>query len=217
MFVEKENNKIIVAGIGTDVGKTVISAILTEAFGCTYWKPVQAGDLHYSDSMKIREYCSPEITILPEKYRLNTPASPHLAAGIDGVEIQLEDIKIPETEDKLLIEGAGGLMVPLNNKGDLYIDWIRQTKLPVVLVSGNYLGSINHTILSLEVLKSSGIEVSTIVFNGDSVPSSEEAILQRFPVKKVIRIPRADDNDLPRFVKMQARILTESGIDIFSR
>lgn len=191
-----------IAGIGTDVGKTVVSAILAETLSASYWKPVQAGDLHHSDSMKVRTYCSDKVTVLSERFLLNTPASPHLAAQIDGVHIQLTDFQIPVVDGNLIIETAGGLMVPLNEEGDLYIDLLKQWKLPVIIVSRHYLGSINHTLLSLEMLKQSGLEVEAIVFVGEKNEASESVILKRFPIEKVIHIPLTETVD-SHFVSSQ--------------
>ena len=184
-------NKLFITGIGTDVGKTVVSAILCKAGSASYWKPVQAGDLDYGDSDKVRDLSG--AAILPEKFRLKTPASPHLAARLDGITIGLDDLVLPETNDKLLVEGAGGLMVPLNDEGLLYIDVLEHWKIPVALVSRHYLGSINHTLLSLEMLQNRGIEVKILVFVGDENPATESAILKRFPVKNVIRIAETSE------------------------
>lgn len=193
-----------IAGIGTDIGKTVASAVLAEALSATYWKPVQAGDLHHTDSMKVRSWCSEKVTVLPERFRLNTPASPHLSARLDGVSIQASDFTVPQTEGNLLIEGAGGLMVPLNDNGLLYIDLVKAWNFPVILVSRHYLGSINHTLLSLELLKQSGIEVHALVFTGTPNPESEAAIRERFPVKNSIHIPQAETLDAD-FIRAQAK------------
>lgn len=171
------NQKYIVAGIGTEVGKTVISAILVEKLQADYWKPIQAGDLHYTDTHKVQEWVSNTKSVFhPEQYRLQTPMSPHGAADIDGVNIQLEDFQIPETANKLIIELAGGLMVPFNQEA-LNIDLLEQWKLPVILVSRYYLGSINHTLLSIDALKSRKIPIKGIIFNGTEVPTTKEIIL----------------------------------------
>ena len=169
--------KYFVTGIDTEIGKTVISAILTEALQADYWKPIQSGDLDNSDSHKIERLISNTKThIYPEAYRLKTPASPHYAAELDNITIDLEDIKLPKTDNHLVVEGAGGLMVPLNRK-DLMIDLIAKLRLPVILVSKNYLGSINHTLLSIEMLRSRNIALKGIIFNGKKTPSTEEIIL----------------------------------------
>lgn len=192
-----------ITGIGTDVGKTVVSAILSEALEATYWKPVQAGDLHFSDTLKIKAYCSEKVSFLPERYRLNTPASPHYAAKLDGIEIQLSDFELPKVDGNLLVEGAGGLLVPINEKGLLYIDLIQHFNLPIILVSRHYLGSINHTLLSLEALKNRNIQVEIIVFVGDENIATESIILSHYPIQKVIRIPLADEVNR-EFVRKQA-------------
>ena len=169
--------RIFVTGIGTDVGKTVVSAILTEALEADYWKPVQAGDLSNSDSIKVKNLISNKRTIIhPETYQLTQPMSPHAAAEIDNIEIDLTTIKIPKTNNNLIIEGAGGLMVPLNKK-DLVIDLIKKLTIEVVIVSQNYLGSINHTLLSLESLKVRKLNVLGIIFNGEENKETEKYIL----------------------------------------
>jgi dethiobiotin synthetase len=169
--------KIFITGIGTDVGKTVVSAILTEALEADYWKPIQAGDLDNSDSIKVQNLISNENTVIhSEGIKLNSPMSPHAAAEIDNVEIKLSDFKLPETNNNLVVEGAGGLMVPLNDK-DLIIDLIKELEIEVVLVSQNYLGSINHTILSIDALKNRGIKVLGIIFNGEENSETEKYIL----------------------------------------
>jgi len=179
---------IFVTGIGTDVGKTVVSAILTEALEADYWKPVQAGDLDNSDSIKIQKLISNKKTkIHLEGIKLTQPMSPHAAAEIDDVLINLNDFVVPKTDNNLVIEGAGGLMVPLNNK-DLIIDLIQFFNADVVLVSQNYLGSINHTILSLEVLKSKGIKVLGLIFNGEENIETEKYILNYSGLKCLGRV-----------------------------
>jgi len=169
--------KIVVTGIGTDVGKTVVSAILTEALEADYWKPVQAGDLENSDAIKVENLITNAKTVIhPDGIQLSKPMSPHAAAKIDAIEIKLADFKIPQTENNLIIEGAGGLMVPLNDK-DLIIDLIQALAAEVILVSQNYLGSINHTLLSLESLKVRKLKVLGIIFNGEENRETEKYIL----------------------------------------
>ena len=195
-----------VTGIGTDVGKTVVSAILSEALLATYWKPVQAGDLDFSDTLKIKTYCSEKVSFLQERYRLNTPASPHYAAKLDGIEIELSDFELPKVDGNLLVEGAGGLLVPINEKGLLYIDLIQHFNLPIILVSRHYLGSINHTLLSLEALKNRNLQVEIIVFVGDENPATESIILSHYPIQKVIHIPLSVEVN-GEFVRNQAKII----------
>lgn len=181
------NKKYIVTGIGTDIGKTVVSAILAEALNAFYWKPIQAGDLENSDSIKVKSLCSKEITIVPEAYRLSKAMSPHAAANID--EIKIEKIKIPNLKGNLIIEGAGGLMVPLNNDGLLYIDLIEEWKLPIILVSKHYIGSINHTLMTAEILKNKKIQVEGIIFVGNENIPTESIILKQTKLKYITRIP----------------------------
>ena len=169
--------QFIVAGIGTEVGKTVVSAVLVEALKADYWKPIQSGSLTDSDTETVRRLVGNPVTRFhPEAYRLTQPLSPHAAAELDGVRIELDGIKAPQTDNTLVIELAGGLMVPLNDH-DLTIDWVAQSGLPVVLVSHNYLGSINHTLLSVEACRNRRIPILGIIFNGPAVPATETFVL----------------------------------------
>jgi len=169
--------QVVVAGIGTGVGKTVISAILTEAMEADYWKPIQAGDLENSDTLMVQNLVSNKKSVFhPERYRLKSPMSPHAAAKRDAVEIKLNDLILPTTKNALIIELAGGLMVPLNDE-ILNIDLLKKWKTPVIVVSKNYLGSINHTLLSNELLKTRQVPVLGIIFNGEQNNDSEEFIL----------------------------------------
>ena len=166
-----------VTGISTEVGKTITSAILVEALGADYWKPVQAGDLQASDSHRLATLIDTDRSLIhPNSYALKTPMSPHAAAALDGLQIDLDRIVPPKTDGHLVIEGAGGLMVPLNDT-DTIFDLIRPD-YKVVLVSRHYLGSINHTLLSVEKLRQKGISPG-IVFSGDPHPSTEEIILKK--------------------------------------
>lgn len=184
-------SKYIISGIGTEVGKTVVSAIVSEALRANYWKPVQAGDLEFSDSMKIDAWTE-NVKVLGERYRLKTPMSPHAAADIDGIEMQAHDFEIPDV-DPLVIEGAGGLMVPLNQSGLTYLDVFEKWNLPVILVSRHYLGSINHTLMSVELLKQRNIPIKGIVFVGDEHPTTESIILKTTGVPMLVRIPMAEE------------------------
>lgn len=168
---------LFVAGIGTDVGKTVVAAILTEALRADYWKPIQAGNLSYTDTDTVRDLISNLQTVFhPEAYRLQLPASPHQAAAAENICLQPEKICVPRTTRPLIIEGAGGLLVPLTNQF-LIIDLIAQLASEVVLVSRNYLGSINHTLLSVECLQRRHIPIAGLVFNGEPAPATEDFIL----------------------------------------
>ena len=166
-----------ISGIGTEVGKTVASAYLQLALDADYWKPVQAGDLDFSDTDRVHSYTGlPRERYHRERYRLNTPASPHYAARRDGVDISLFDFELPDSSGRpLLVEGAGGLLVPLNEQ-DCMIDLASRLRLPVILVSRHYLGSINHTLLSLEVLRQRGMKVAGVIFSGGQNPESARII-----------------------------------------
>lgn len=179
--------KLFITGIGTDVGKTIASAIVTQALEADYWKPIQAGDLDNSDSHKVKSKISnPKSQIFENSYKFNTPASPHFAAAIDGITIDLKQIKEPATTNHLVIEGAGGILVPLNNQ-DCIIDLI-QKDYKVLLVSRHYLGSINHTLLTFEALKNRNIPLAGIIFSGDENKASEEIILAKTKAKFIGRI-----------------------------
>jgi len=170
-----------VTAIGTDSGKTLVSAILCKALNADYWKPVQAGFPRDADTIK---GLIPDYTIHPESYLLNTPASPHAAAKIDGIEISLEKILLPKTNNSLIIEGAGGCLVPLNDK-DFVIDIAQKFNAPIILVANLYLGSINHTLLTVELLKQRKLSVAGIIFNGKSNPESERIILKHSGYKTI--------------------------------
>ena len=170
-------NRIFVTGISTEVGKTVAAAVLVEALQADYWKPVQAGDLGYSDSDRVRDMISNTRTVIhPNAYALKTPMSPHAAAEIDGIRIDTERIVPPDTGNHLVIEGAGGLMVPLNET-EAIIDLIRP-EYKVVLVSRQYLGSINHTLLSIKALESVGV-TPYLLYSGEETPTTESIIASR--------------------------------------
>lgn len=189
-------------GISTGVGKTFASAIVVESLQADYWKPVQAGDLHQSDSREVARLISNSQTkIFEEGYKLNTPASPHLSAEIDGVQIDVSRLTKRKRSDLLVIEGAGGILVPLTNDRTM-IDLIRPDH-KVIVVSQHYLGSINHTMLTLMALMNR-IKISDIgiIFNGDSTPSTESYIL-RTGVFNIGRID-ADVNVTPETVSKYA-------------
>jgi len=187
--------KLFITGISTDVGKTIASAIITEALEADYWKPVQAGDLDNSDSHKIQNYISNEKSVIHENsYKLNTPASPHLAAELDGITIDLKNIIEPKTKNHLVVEGAGGVLVPLNSS-DFVIDLV-QSDYKIIIVSRHYLGSINHTLLTIEAIKNRGFTIAGIIFNGNENKATESLILNYSKLKFIGRI-----NDEPYFDK----------------
>jgi dethiobiotin synthetase len=183
--------KIFVTAIGTGCGKTISSAILCEALKADYWKPVQSG-LEDVDSEQVKQLVSNTETIFhPERYRLHTPVSPHAAAEIDKLEIKLSDFSLPNTNNQnLIIEGAGGVLVPLNYKQEYVIDLAQKFDSEIILVSNLYLGSINHTLLSIQELKRRNLFIKGIIFNGESNPASEKVILQDSGIKCLLRIEK---------------------------
>ncbi len=181
---------LIVAGIHTGIGKTVCSAVLCQALGYDYWKPVQAGDLDNSDSIFIQQNVSnPRCIIHPERHRLTIPASPHYAAMQAGLEIKLTDFTIPQTNNHLLIETAGGIMSPFA-LNFFNIDLVQQFNLPVVLVSNTYLGSINHTLLTVNALQQRNLTIAGLVFNGEIVESTKQFILIQTQLPLLFTIPQ---------------------------
>jgi dethiobiotin synthetase len=179
--------KLFITGIGTDVGKTIASAIVTQALEADYWKPIQAGDIDNSDSHKIKSKVNNNTSkVYPNAYCLNTPASPHYAAEIDGITIDIKKIIAPKTENHLVVEGAGGILVPLNDT-DCIVDLI-QPDYKVIVVSRHYLGSINHTLMTFEVLQSRNIAVAGIIFSGDENKATEDIILSKTKANFIGRI-----------------------------
>jgi len=204
IFVNKKSMKLFITGISTDVGKTIASAIIAEALEADYWKPIQAGDLENSDSHKIRCFLSNEKTVIhSNSYALNAAVSPHLAAELDGITIDLKKIVEPKTDNHLVVEGAGGVFVPLNEK-DCVIDLI-QPDYKVIVVSRHYLGSINHTLLTIEALQNRKITIAGIIFSGEENKSSEAIILNKTGVKCIGRIeqePYFDQNVIKEYADL---------------
>lgn len=188
--------RLFVTGIGTDVGKTVASAILVEALQADYWKPIQAGDLSHSDTHKVRARVSNAQSVFhPNAFALHTPASPHWAADIDGVQLTAADIHEPLTDNALVIEGAGGVLVPINDT-ETILDLI-QPHYQVVVVSRHYLGSINHTLLTVQALQQAGKNILGLIFSGAEHPSTERIILSKTQLPMLGRIdeePYFDQN-----------------------
>jgi dethiobiotin synthetase len=175
-----------VTAIDTDSGKTLISAILCEALGYDYWKPIQAGQPKDSEMIK---QLTPNTVIHPESYLLKTPASPHAAAKIDDLIIESEKIVLPTTQKSLIIEGAGGCLVPLNNS-DFVIDLVPKFNAKIILVADLYLGSINHTLLTVKLLQARKYAVKGIIFNGLSNPESEQIILHHSQYPCLLRVTK---------------------------
>lgn len=190
METQNSGQKLLfVTGIGTEVGKTVCSAVLTKYFEAEYWKPVQSGDLDYSDTMKVKDWVGEHTVCHPERYRFKLAASPHQSAREEGILIDLNEFQIPKTQNHLIIEGAGGLMVPLNDK-EFIIDLIEKLNVPAALVVKNYLGCINHTLLSVLVLNQKKIKLNYLILNGNFPPDTERVICENIPPEtEIIRIP----------------------------
>ena len=181
---------VIVTGTDTGIGKTVFSAGLTRALGATYWKPVQSGLDEATDSETVARLSGRPV--LPEAYRLQLPASPHLSAEAEGVEIDIGRLTPPPVEGPLVIEGAGGLMVPLTRQ-HLFLDVIAAWQAPVVLVARTSLGTINHSLLSLEALRSRGCIVAGVAFVGDEMADSRRTIAEMGRVRDLGRLPLLSD------------------------
>jgi len=175
-----------VTGIDTDSGKTLASAILCEALGYDYWKPIQAGLPKDSDSVR---QLTTNVIIHPETHLLKTPASPHASAKIDGIKIYSEKIPLPSSVNGLIIEGAGGCLVPLNET-EFVIDLAPKFNAEIILVADLYLGSINHTLLTVHLLQSRKYRVKGLIFNGETNPESEKIILHHSKYSCLLRIDK---------------------------
>ncbi len=186
------NRTIVVTGTDTDIGKTVFAAALTVALGATYWKPVQAGLEQGGDAAGVRALGVERV--LPEGYRLATPCSPHRAAAIDGVTIDPARLVLPQVEGPLVVEGAGGVLVPLAGEM-LYADMFARWGAPVVLVARTGLGTINHSLLSIEALRARGVPILGVAFNGEAQDDSEATITRLGSVRRLGRLPRVDPLD----------------------
>ena len=196
-------NTYFITGISTDVGKTVASAIITEALEADYWKPIQAGELENCDTKKVQKLISNyKSKFHPNSYALQTPMSPHAAAYIDTINIDIKKIKVPKTNNHLVIEGAGGLLVPLNDTHTV-LDLIKP-HYKVIVVSRHYLGSINHTLLTVNTLKEKGFDVS-IIFSGNEHNSTEEIIKKMTQVPVIGRVdeePYFDKNVIKEYAEL---------------
>jgi dethiobiotin synthetase len=184
------NSRFVVTGTDTGVGKTVFSAALTQALGGYYWKPIQSGLDEETDSETVRRLgqIAPQL-ILQEAWRLKTPASPHLAAKLDGVTLVSEALVPPETTLPLVIEGAGGLLVPLTRR-DTFADVFARWRIPVIVCARTGLGTINHTLLSLEAMRHRLIPILGVAFIGDAHPDTEQIVVEMSGVRSLGRLPR---------------------------
>lgn len=187
--------RFVVTGTDTGVGKTVFAAALTAALDATYWKPVQAGLEDETDSSLVARLTDiPEGRVLPEIYRLNTPCSPHRAAELDGIEIDPKRLVVPEVHGPLVIEGAGGALVPLTRSllyADIFVDWC----LPVIIVARTALGTINHSLLTVEALRMRQIMIHGIAFVGEENADSEATICEMGKIRRLGRLAPLDTID----------------------
>ena len=195
--------KYFITAIDTDVGKTIISAIVVKALGATYWKPIQCGDLVFSDTMKVESLVE-NVTTFSEAYALEFPLSPHESARLSDVKVNMEKFSLPK-ERPIVVEGAGGLMVPLNDQGDLVIDIAKKIDAQIIVVIKNYLGSINHSLLTIDYLKRNNYNIKGLVINGESTPSSERIIEKISGCKILFRTPFCE-NVNSAFIEEQAEI-----------
>jgi dethiobiotin synthase len=183
---------VFVTGTDTDVGKSVVSAWLLRKIGGDYWKPIQSGLAGESDLLVVKRLSG----LAEDRFHLSTfnltqPLSPHASAALDGVEIKLDDFALPESKNPIIVEGAGGLLVPLNEQ-DFIIDLIQKLALPVVLVARSGLGTINHTLLSLQLLRQRGVAIAGVVLNGELNPGNRDAIIKYGKVDIIAEIPKLD-------------------------
>lgn len=184
---------IAIAGIHTGIGKTVASAVIAEALAADYWKPVQAGDLDNTDSMQVAKLLSNGFArVHPEAHKLSEAMSPHAAAYKDKIEIEHQLFPFPKTEKLLIVETAGGIHSPMSNEATM-VDFISHYNLPTILISNNYLGSINHTLMSVEVMKTRGIDLLGIIINGDRNNDSETFIEQYSKLPIIAHIPKFEE------------------------
>ena len=205
------SNSYFLTGIGTDVGKTVVSAILCELLQATYWKPIQAGDLQNSDSKKIQEWLNNTVEIIPEAHLFSEALSPHVASKIDGVSINSTMLNLPKTTGKLIVEGAGGWLVPINEAGITFADLAEQWNIPIILVSRHYLGSINHTLLTIESIQARNIKIHGIIYVGEPLPDTCEIIEKISGVKTLFTVPIFDKVDTEN-IKLFVKELVSNGI-----
>lgn len=200
-----------ITGISTEVGKTVASAIVTQALAADYWKPIQAGDLEYADTHKVKNWVKNDISQYHDNsFALQTPMSPHAAAAIDNVKITTKNVKRPKTKNNLVIEGAGGLLVPINDR-ETILDLIAPTD-KVIVVSRHYLGSINHTLMTVKTLQEKKLEIAGILFSGAAHPTTEDIIAKMSGVPIIGRIdeePYIDANVIDEYAQRFKSTLEE--------
>ena len=198
------SKQYFISGIGTDVGKTLASAILCHRLGASYWKPIQSGS--ENDSRQINSWLGNSVKIYPESFILSKPLSPHIAAEYDNVHISEDKLLKPTCEEDLIVEGAGGLMVPLNRKGLLMADLVKEWNMQLIIVVRHYLGSINHTLLTLQYCREKKMNLAGLIFNGKDDFDNEKIILQHFPLPVLLRIPVLDKITQVEIEKLSAEV-----------
>lgn len=199
---------VFVTGIGTGVGKTVTATILAKALKADYWKPVQTGSSEGTDASFAGLYVDKQVSkIHPPAYLFSHPSSPHYAARLENCTIQLKEIQLPSSDNRIVAEGAGGLLVPLNEKHTV-ADLILHLQLPAVLVASNYLGSINHTLLSIAYMRQKKIPLLGIIFNGKKFLDNEEIITRFSHVPVLGFVEEATEFNAHFFEKQSAALRT---------
>ena len=196
--------QLFITAIGTDSGKTVVSAILTKALSATYWKPIQCG--LPADTDMVRSLIGNDFKTIPERYRLQTPASPHFAAQKEKLQLHIEDFQLPSNQGHLIIEGAGGLLVPLN-KNQTMADLAFKFNLPMVLVINHYLGSINHSLLTIAEIKRRNLKLEGIIFNGLDFQDAESIILEMADCKCMLRLPVLTELNEKSITEQASRVI----------
>ena len=196
-YPDLKNKSIFVTGIDTGIGKTVASAIIREALKADYWKPIQCGDLDHSDTLKMKSLSSSQGQFFKERFSLEHPLSPHQAAAKEGLSIKLSDFSLPQTKNWLVVEGAGGVLVPLNDK-DTILDLIKRLKTPAIIVTKNYLGSLNHTLLTISALRSMNISIAGLIFNGKENPELENFLCKKTGLPHLLSIK--EEESLSKYI-----------------
>lgn len=200
-----------VTGIGTNVGKTIVSTVLVEALQSDYWKPIQSGTIDGKDSDTIKELISNSKTIIhPETYLLNEPLSPHFAAHLEGVEIDINSLELPQTNNQLIIEGAGGLLVPIN-QSHYVIDIAKKFNCEIILVISNYLGCINHSLLSIDYLVRNNFNIKALVFNGEFEEQVKNVIINYVSNLNIVEI-----NQLPLYKESVKKVAAGINVKLFN-
>ena len=205
-----KSKSIFITGIDTGIGKTVASAIIREALKADYWKPIQCGDLDQSDTLKVKSLASTQGQFFKERFSLKNPLSPHQAAAKEGLSISLSDFSLPQTNNWLVIEGAGGVLVPLNDKNTI-LDLIKKLKTPAIVVTKNYLGSLNHTLLTIAALRSRDIPIAGLIFNGEKNPELENFLCKKTGLPHLLSI-KEEEHLSKNIITSYANQLIKQGV-----